>query len=1100
MSASKRELSEPSNNSTEQNESIKVTNDSNDTSKNGMQSTNDSAHRKRFKPGVEREDLENLTLSKTSAFDLQAIELVREVSVSNKHSKAALSLVEKLKKVLKDVPESEESNFWQACKKLEKSGSVKVPLHKPFPAEDTNIKVKSSSPLSISPGILSCSGKHFSTPNGWVYDLLVEMPQTLFTPKDFLNNRYFHKRQYYLACLAKEIVQKVGSDVELKYIALHGDARRPILQIKPVNEDSSARRRFSIHIIPCLASFFPTSKLLAHKNCLRNLLAEEESFPTPFYNASVLEDQSMLYYRDLVKKYSVNPQFVEACGLGSVWLNMRGFCSSMHQYGFGLQEWCIMLALLMSASGLPTGSVLSAYLNATQLFKGVLQILSSDSLSNSLHKVNYDTSPLTIVDHSSPTFIDCSTALNLLYKMNQTYLDYLKASSLHSLKLLNENEIANFPKVFLTRVNVPILEYDLSGTIPVQLKANFDNYTELTDLDSKFSYYMSQLWHILQQGLNDRVNRLVLFQSEVISSGVKDSLENNYPSKVSFGILLNPEVSLRLVDIGPSLEDAESTTKFREFWGEKAELRKFKDGRIAESVYWESSTPSERSQIPMQILKYVLNRHISNQCGDMVKFHNEEFQLFSHAKLSPNVDTYNDYVPVTEAYNEAVKTLHNLSDIPLSISEVLPADEALRYSCSRVPGYDTFATTPINIVFQFESSSRWPDELEGIQRAKIAFLLKLAELMEESENVEKAAVGLENTDYPALNCCFLQVLYANGFTFRYRIRNDREAALWKTLLKNPVTKQKGQEGLYIYDHMFKFIPQHTLAIQAICQEHRSYSMAVRLAKHWFYSHLLTNHVSDEVIELLIGSVYVNSNAWQVTASGETALCRMLHFLANWDWRFEPLVIDFRQRLPINIQSQATEKLESLRKQDVSMNRNPFYIVVDYDLESKHVGWKTPTKMIANRITVLARAAVSELMKPVTDFKSLFSSSMDAYHFVIELHAAHIPTYRENAKLKYKNLKALSTERPGFSPVSAFIEEIENAFNDSIYLFYNKDDPKTIGGIFNPAIMNPRHFKININYPFKVVEEDLVVVDTAAVCQQIQQVGGDLIKSLRLQIQ
>ncbi|EPX72400.1 nrap [Schizosaccharomyces octosporus yFS286] len=1099
MSASEKVLSEPSNNFTGQNESMNVTNDSNDSLKHGTQSTNDSANRKRFKAGVDREDLENLTLSKTSAFDLQAAELVREVSVSNKYLKVALSLVEKLKKVLKGVPDEEESNFWQACNKLEKSGTVKVPLHKPYPAEDTNIKVKSSSPVSISPGILSCSGKHFSTPNGWVYDLLVEMPQTLFTPKDFLNNRYFHKRQYFLACLAKEIVQKLGSDVEVKYVALHGDVRRPIIKIKPVNEDSSARKRFSIDIIPCVAPFFPTSKLLAHKNCLRNLSADEELLPTPFYNASILEDQSTLYYRDLVKKYSINSQFIEACGLGSVWLNMRGFCSGMHQYGFGHREWCIMLSLLMSASGLPTGSVLSAYLNATQLFKGVLQVLSSDSLSNSLHKVNHDKSPLAIVDQSSPTFIDCSTGLNLLYKMNQTYLDCLKTSSLHSLKLLNENEIVNFPKVFLTRVNVPILEFDVSGTIPVHLETTSENYTDLTDLDSKFSYYISQLWNILRIGLNDRVNRLVLSQSEVISSDVKDLLENSYPSKISFGLLLNSEVSLRLVDVGPSLEDSEATTKFREFWGEKSELRKFKDGRIAESVYWESSTPSERSQIPMRIIRYVVDCHISNKCGEMVKFHNEEFQIFSHAKLSPNVDTYNDYVPVTEAYNEAVKTLHNFSDIPLSISEVLPADEALRYSCSRVPGYDTFATTPINIVFQFESSSRWPDELEGIQRAKIAFLLKIAEYMEGLENVEKAAVGLENTDHPALNCCFLQVLYTNGFTFRYRIRNDREAALWKTLERNPATRQKGQEGLYTYDHIFKFIPQHTLAIQAICQEHRSYSMAVRLAKHWFYSHMLTNHVSDEVIELLIASVYVNSNAWQATASGETALCRMLHFLANWDWRFEPLVIDFRQRLPTNIQSQAAEKLEILRKQDVSMNRNPFYIVVDYDLESKHVGWKTPTKMIANRITVLARAAVSELMKPVTNFKSLFNSSMDAYHFVIELHAANIPTYRENAKLKYKNLKSLSTERPGFSPVSAFIEEIQNAFNDSIYLFYNKDDPKTIGGIFNPAIMNPRHFKININYPFKVVEKDSVVVDTTAVCQQIQQIGGDLIKSLRLQI-
>ena len=55
------------------------------------------------------------------------------------------------------------------------------------------------------------------------------------------------------------------------------------------------------------------------------------------------------------------------------------------------------------------------------------------------------------------------------------------------------------------------------------------------------------------------------------------------------GILVSSlEKAFRVVDAGPNVEHKDEALKFRNFWGEKTELRRFKDGIIAESTVWES--------------------------------------------------------------------------------------------------------------------------------------------------------------------------------------------------------------------------------------------------------------------------------------------------------------------------------------------------------------------------------------------------------------------------------------------------------------------------------------------------------------------------------
>ncbi|EEB08029.1 hypothetical protein SJAG_03156 [Schizosaccharomyces japonicus yFS275] len=1049
---------------------------------------------KRPKSGHKAEVLEDLTLSKLSAFDLKVNELLKEVVVSGKRVAKALSFVNSLKKTIRKISEVREAPFWDAKKKLEHDYKLIIPFPQPLPPTDTNIKLSYKPPVSVEVSGLFGQDQACVSPDGWSIDLLIEIPGDLFTDKDYLNLRYFHKRAYYLAKIAGKVTKSLKDSCEISFTFLNDDTRKPILEIVPKDQTGSAKKHYRVRLLPYVNERFRIQKLLPHKNGIRTVESTEDHslLPTPKYNYSILEDTSLGYYAKCVKEVASSPYFVNACALGNVWLNQHDFSSSVHECGFGFHEWCSLLAILMSSKDISAGFSLSSYLPAVQLFKGTLMFLASKELENSILQTNgsIDTSHFS----SKPTFFDGRTGLNLFHKVNPVFFQKLQSAARHTLRLTGAADADAFDSVFLTKVNSPIMLYDVYGYIPVQLSVEEGDVTK--DSDSAFTNYLDDIYQLLKRGLGDRIDFLTVFSATQMKWGLKDLWYTALPKEISIGILLNPDVSIRVIDIGPSAENEAEAAAFREFWGELSELRKFKDGTIAECVYWDCPTPEDRRRIPQRIIQKVLSRHIASTVGDCVRFVHDGFSdVLGRTALVNSTDTFHEFVPVLNAYHEAVKTVMTLEDMPLAIADVVPADEALRYSSSRIPGAETYATSPVNVVFNFESSARWPDDLESIQKTKIAFLLKMAEVLNAEENVERAMVGLENNDKPKFNNCFLQVMFTNGFTFNFRLRHDRELTLWDLRLKRRENVQEAKTGKFAYEHDFQFIPRHTLAIQAVCQKYRSCSKAIRLAKHWFYSHLLTDHVSDEIIELLAASVYVNLNSWQVPSSGETAFCRMLYFLSTWDWRFEPLIVDVNENMTADQRNEIRHAMDQHRKNDVSLSHAAFFVAVEYDLESKYLGWLTPSKVIANRITMLAKASFQLLTSTTPDLKLLFQPSLTSYHCIIRLRTSKLPIFREKAKLEYKNLQMLVSNRPGFDPVKSFVEELMRIYSDVAYFFYNKNGPRLIACVFDPRVLEPRPFKISLDYPFVVQKSGNVTLDIDLVMEEIRRLGGDMIKSV-----
>ncbi len=77
---------------------------------------------------------------------------------------------------------------------------------------------------------------------------------------------------------------------------------------------------------------------------------------------------------------------------------------------------------------------------------------------------------------------------------------------------------------------------------------------------------------------------------ECVSFDVSPSIEG----ALLVGVRLNADKAYRQLEAGPAANATAASAAFRALWGAKAELRRFKDGAIIESVVWSSDTTTER--------------------------------------------------------------------------------------------------------------------------------------------------------------------------------------------------------------------------------------------------------------------------------------------------------------------------------------------------------------------------------------------------------------------------------------------------------------------------------------------------------------------------
>lgn len=1051
------------------------------------------------------------------------------------------------------------------AEKAMKKEKIAIPFPHPHPPKDAKYKLQYDRPASINVTGSFPLKIATKTEDTFVIDLVVTMPKSLFQEKDYLNHRYFYKRAYYLACVTAGIKNSTEHEFMIEFDCLNGNQLQPVLVIHPSGNgdaDDFSASKCAIRIVLAVPeNTFAAHKLRPSSNCVRDQSAPEESAektaaPTPFYNATLQSDAAITPYLKLLHSAASKcDAYRDACILGRVWLRQRGFAGTLRKGGFGNFEWAALIAILLQSPSTGGSAKLSPGYSSYQLFKATLQFLAQNNLAKTPYI--FDARDITVPkDDLAPAFFDGPRNINLLFKMTPWSYTRLQQEAKATIETLRDSLADHFESTFIVKTNLLTYHYDAVMEIPLSA-LGLDPAGE--DYQQAFTEKCRKLHSTLTRALTDRITSLAVTTPDEAAwkvSAVKPSESQDKSIIINIGT--DAANATRTVDLGPSAENKKEAAAFRQFWGEKAELRRFKDGSILESVVW--STKDTQTSVLEQIIRYIITRHITPEAGAEAHLKVDSFAHLIPAGRIQGQSGVTAFALRMNALSQLEKDIRGLVGLPLSIRHINAADPQLRYSAVDVESLQR----PADIVIQFEGSARWPDDLCAIQRTKIAFLLKISDLLADEKPTYMTRVGLENQSIPSQNQSYLDIILPTGFSFRLRIHHDREASLLERQLKDKTLDAQSREAagtaLAAYKRDYLQIPAHTQALQRLCTRYPALSPSIRLTKRWFASHLLTPHFSPELIELLVLRTFLQPHPWSVPATASIGFLRTLLWLSRWDWRHVPLIVDLSNADAATavsevegiatggLDAEAIRKIqtrfEAWRQIDPAMNRVVLFAATNLDQDG--TTWSDrgrPEKVVAARMTALARVATAatraqedRLLSSLSRSKkeaesmnmdidtitpeSLFISQLSNYDILIRLSPKHLHASKKTSTPRFKNLEIqagpLSTEEKnniGYAPAAAFAEDLRQIYGDAALWFWNPENPTVVAGLWNPVVTGQRNWKVKPGWNSVPVagekkgktggEEDEegkgvhIVLNKGAICHEIKRLGGDLIAGIEV---
>ena len=625
---------------------------------------------------------------------------------------------------------------------------------------------------------------------------------------------------------------------------------------------------------------------------------------------------------------------------------------------------------------------------------------------------------------------------------------------------------------------------------------NSGSYNETTQ-------YCQEIYKTLSRGLGDRAKLIHMQYGRTppwSPAYPRYSVRKNIDLFV--GLLLNTEKCWQTIDHGPSADDQAASHEFRIFWGQKAELRRFKDGSILESVVWNTGDPKQT--ILDQIITYLLRQHTIVILGSA-------FNKVLPRRSSHAANPIMPFLPIITSFDALEKKVRGLDRLPLRIRQITAASPALCFTSLDIPNFDSNSgeIRPVDVNLQFEGSARWPEDMVAIQKTKIAFLLKLGELLEYGTPGLNTELGLENENKVAFNQAFLDVFNPPGAVFRVRVHHERELNILQNLTKNEASgfgRVEIASALSTYKRDFLQRTLHTEMVRTLSTRFPLLSPSVRLMKKWRDSHLLSAHVGDELIELLTIKTFVHPHPWPVPGSIMTGFLRTLSWIASWDWREEPLIVDFNHELSAQNIEDINLKYKAWRKIDPEMNRVAMFIASSLDPDGVTWTEQRPSKVAAARFSRLAISANSFTKKQGLHLRAeaLFVTSKTDYDFIIYINPNFLHKDMVEAR-KRKTFKNLELQPSGTvtlaerNPVQAFLVEATEMHGGNVLFFHNAHETLFIAGIWNPET-EIRNWKVNVAYSSTPVLDSAsgdmkIAINKAATLHDLARLGGSLVSKI-----
>ncbi|XP_014250307.1 nucleolar protein 6 [Cimex lectularius] len=956
-------------------------------------------------------------------------------------------------------------------------------------------------------------------------DLAIVMPKKCFEKEDHLDMRYLIKRAMYLCVISSIISKSVSlSDEKVKFWTKTGDPLKPVLVCKAPGKGSV---EILLTAIPEEGTF-KTSKFVLDKNNIRpdvsDHLAPSQLPDTPYYNSQLLEDVVLEENEKLkISSLQNNQNARDAIVLLGVWLKQRGMTQ-----GYGAVNMHLISMLMVH---LLQNQVINYNMSSYQIIRHVWLFISQGDWTEkgpSLMKGSSSEVPNHFKFHSifPVVFIDSTGYFNFTFRMNKlTYLKFRSESQL-AVKYLNDSQINSFKTLFMNKMNF-IEQYDhiLSFTNPdVINKTVFKKTSGARQLDYSchtLPLFLDLLTNLFLKGLKDRVKTVGINLLSTPKWGMTEKSPAFLIKDVlMLGFQLNSETSLAIIERGPDASTPESK-EFRAFWGNKCELRRFRDSEVCEAVVWgKTGDPlRERRLILQKIITYLLEEKLGITAENFTYIADQLSPIIQN-KSMPTSTNEESSQAVHKVYESLAQQLRELTGLPLNITSVhcispvfrftdifppLPAkvvfvkkhvlqpdiNVLLSDSCEKCPSY----VAPIEVVIQMALTQKWPNNVNAGKRLIAAFYIAIAAELRKRYDLDCQIT----TD-------FVQVL-KEGFVFRLYLGYGKEIALLKEKITSQGVKQyRDTKESIMLEKKFINLPKLTGALYGLSQVNSGFGGAACLAKRWIASQLLDDdHFPEIVIELLVAYLFTSPQPFSAAVQPLPAFLRFLNLLATTNWNIEPIIINFNNLLDrekcIEIEQLFNTQRETLP---------PLFIATPYDKTGCLWTRDAPTLPTLVRLAKLASTTYKILeirlssFQPSKKLRSVFFPPMNAYNVIINLNTKMLSriqqsiSWEASKKAIINKIVVNKTPITDFNPAQLYLSDLRNNYGDFALFFYDIYGGKEIGVIFKPQFLKTVEFKTSHIAGRKPIETEgkiLLVPDKEALIEGFKILGSGIVNSV-----
>jgi len=548
----------------------------------------------------------------------------------------------------------------------------------------------------------------------------------------------------------------------------------------------------------------------------------------------------------------------------------------------------------------------------------------------------------------------------------------------------------------------------------------------------------------LGKGLGDRVTTLAAVGG---SRAWRVGKERNLSMQI--GVRFDPTLYWQPATQGPEASSKEAQ-EFREFWGDRSQLRRFQDGVVKEVVVWSG----DKEDVVGSAVRAVVGRHHK---GCEV----EERGAWGDKLLSGDGGG-----EAKAVLDKLVPVLYGLDNLPLKVAAVSALGEQARRSkigqdiikevggktvkeekgvakLTGKVGMAALTVEPLDAMLVAEHSGKWPKDAEAVRRVRLAWLMEVGRQLE--KQVEKAKVKVMGERL---------VVMMSGQVLRFCVgeRGDCDTGLVSELCS-------------WLSGVDKTIP--------------AWSGCVRLAKRWVASQLLSS-IPTTAIEVSVATVL--SSSPHTPSSPTPAFLLWLHTIATHDWNYSPLTYPG---------CATTMPRTSLPPMAILCPHSP-----SPSYWSRSVTWPE-----LQRLVNLATLSIASNPSP-----EIFTPSLVCYEALIHLKPLQVPTRNLaiSSLLEARDLHTTSstevTTLPILShnPVSIYVATLQSCYGNLANFYYDKFGGTVVAVKLVTKLEEKEKEKVKLGeMTNKMVSEGKVSINWGAVIEDWSILGEGLVKEVEI---